>query len=103
MLRGWMPSPTTTPGTALLTDTATLGAGVIGAGKLTGSRILLTWNESVSKVGCSANMALLRATIPDAAAIRARQPTTKSPVTTRDVSVAKRRMERPPHERPSAQ
>lgn len=52
MIRQWMPSLTTTPGTALLTDTATSNAGVIGAGMLTVNLTLLTWNESAAKVVC---------------------------------------------------
>lgn len=57
MLSEWMPSPMTTHGTALLMDMATSGAGVIGAGKLTVSLTLLTWNESAVKAGCWVSMA----------------------------------------------
>lgn len=56
MLCEWTPYPTTTHGTALLTDTATSNAGAIGAGKLTVSLTLLTWNESAVRVACWAIM-----------------------------------------------
>ena len=80
----------TIPGMGLPTDTAISSAGVIGAGKLIDWLTLHTWNECAPRAVCLVGTVPRLATILDAAATRAKQRTTRSPVTTKDAGATRR-------------